>query len=82
MPVKSRLFAAFLAVPFAVSFANAAERSATASSGQKPPAETPVQIMPAGIYPVTPERPRTNRARATAVTPGSAPAIVFAWSGR
>src|SRR5437879_10395170 len=56
MPVKLRLFAAFLAVPFAVSFANAAERPATSSSGQKPPAERPIQIMPAGIYPLTPER--------------------------
>jgi formylglycine-generating enzyme required for sulfatase activity len=63
MPVRSRLFAAFLAVLLAVSLANAAERSATTSSGQKPPAETPVQIMPAGIYPLTPEREQALRPR-------------------
>jgi formylglycine-generating enzyme required for sulfatase activity len=61
MPVKLRPFAAFLAVLFAVSFANAAERPAPPSSGQKPPAEKPTQIMPAGIYPLTPEREQALR---------------------
>jgi formylglycine-generating enzyme required for sulfatase activity len=61
MPVKSGLFAAFLAVLFAVSLANAAERPAPASSGQKPPAEKPIQIMPAGIFPLTPEREQALR---------------------
>ena len=61
MPVKLRPYAAFLAVLFAVSFANAAERPAPPSSDQKPPAEKPVQIMPAGIYPLTPEREQALR---------------------
>jgi formylglycine-generating enzyme required for sulfatase activity len=64
MPIKSRLFPAFIAL-FAASFANAAERAASRASVQKPPAEPPIQmpiqIMPAGIYPLTPEREQTLR---------------------
>jgi formylglycine-generating enzyme required for sulfatase activity len=61
MPVRSRLFAAFLAVLFAASFASASERPLPPASGQNPPAETPIQIMPAGIYPLTPEREQALR---------------------
>jgi formylglycine-generating enzyme required for sulfatase activity len=61
MPVRSRSFAAFLAVLFAASFASASERPLPPASGQNPPAETPIQIMPAGIYPLTPEREQALR---------------------
>src|SRR6202158_988172 len=58
MTVRLKLLVAFAAAALAVSAANAAsaERSASNSSGQKPPAAMPAQIMPAGIYPMTPER--------------------------
>src|SRR5882757_2698330 len=60
MPLKLRLFPSFIAL-FAASLANAAERPAPHTSGQKPPAEAPIQIMPAGIYPLTPEREQALR---------------------
>ena len=62
MTAPSKLLVAFAAAALAVCVTGAAsaERS-TSSSGQKPPAETPVQIMPAGIYPLTPEREQALR---------------------
>ena len=63
MTVRLKLLVAFAAAALAVSAANAAspEQSASNSSGQKPPAAMPAQIMPAGIYPLTPEREQALR---------------------
>jgi len=63
MTVRLKLVLAFAAAALAVSPASAAsaERSATGSPGQKPPAAMPAQIMPAGIYPLTPEREQALR---------------------
>src|ERR1700680_1412147 len=62
MTAPSKLLVAFAAAALAVCVTGAAsaERS-TSSLGQKPPAETPIQIMPAGIYPLTPEREQALR---------------------
>src|ERR1700738_4897292 len=62
MTAPSKLLVAFAAAALAVCVTGAAsaERS-TSSSVQKPPAETPVQLMPAGIYPLTPEREQALR---------------------
>jgi formylglycine-generating enzyme required for sulfatase activity len=75
MTVRLKLLVALSAAALTVAHANAgpAERSTTNSttnstsdytansSGQKPPPDVPVQIMPAGIYPLTPEREQTLR---------------------
>jgi formylglycine-generating enzyme required for sulfatase activity len=58
MTVRLKLLVAFAAAALAVSAASAApaERPAANSPGQKPPA-----AMPAGIYPLTPEREQALR---------------------
>jgi formylglycine-generating enzyme required for sulfatase activity len=63
MTAPSKLLVAFAVAALAVLLARAAsaDRPAPSSSGRKPPAETPVQIMPAGIYPLTPEREQALR---------------------
>ena len=63
MTVVSKLLAAFAAAALAISMAGAAsaQRLAAKSAGQQPPAEMPTQIMPAGLYPLTPEREQALR---------------------
>src|SRR6266849_2116944 len=63
MTVRLKLLPVFAAATLAVSPASAAsaERSPTNSASPKPPAAMPAQLMPAGIYPLTPEREQALR---------------------
>src|ERR1700716_4186927 len=62
MTAPSKLLVAFAAAALAVCVTGAASAERSPSpSGQNPPAETPIQIMPAGIYPLTPEREQALR---------------------
>jgi formylglycine-generating enzyme required for sulfatase activity len=63
----SKLVVALVAGAIAVLLANpaSAQRPAPNPSPPKPPVEQPIQIMPAGIYPLTPEREATLKAKSS-----------------
>ncbi len=83
MTVRLKLLVAFAAGTLAVSHAGAAspERSTANSSSQKAVAEMPVQIMPTGIYPLTPEREQSLKPKDSFKECDSCPEMVVVPKG-